>query len=80
MNSLIKQIWTQASENIEQEIQMGISRHTTVEKFSELLIEECAAQIILKGTDWIDFAPGRTGVRPEYYNMAQHIKEHFGIK
>ena len=77
---MIKQLWTQASENIEREIQMGSSRHTTVEKFAELLIEKCAEQIISKGTDWVDFAPSKTGVRPEYCNMAQHIKEYFGIK
>ena len=51
-----------------------------MEKFAELIIKECAEQIIAKGTDWVDFAPSQTGVRPEYWDMAQHIKQHFGIE
>ena len=51
-----------------------------VEKFAELIVRECAEQIIAKGTDWVDFAPSQTGVRPEYWDMAQQIKEHFGVK
>ena len=50
------------------------------EKFAELIVQECADQIISKGTDWVDFAPSQTGVRPEYWNMAQQIKQHFGVK
>jgi hypothetical protein len=50
------------------------------EKFAELIVRECAEQIIAKGTDWVDFAPSQTGVRPEYWDMAQQIKEHFGVK
>ena len=50
------------------------------EKFAELIVRECADQIISKGTDWVDFAPSQTGVRPEYWNMAQQIKEHFGVE
>ncbi len=50
------------------------------EKFAELIIRECAEQIIAKGTDWLDFAPSQTGVRPEYWDMAQQIKEHFGVE
>ena len=50
------------------------------EKFAELIVKECAEQIIAKGTDWVDFAPSQTGVRPEYWDMAQQIKQHFGIK
>ena len=50
------------------------------EKFAELIIKECAEQIISKGTDWVDFAPSQTGVRPEYWDMAQQIKEHFGVE
>ena len=48
--------------------------------FTELIVRECAEQIIAKGTDWVDFAPSQTGVRPEYRDMAQHIKQHFGIE
>ena len=50
------------------------------EKFAELIVRECVDQIISKGTDWVDFAPSQTGVRPEYWNMAQQIKEHFGVE
>ena len=50
------------------------------EKFAELIVRECAEQIIAKGTDWVDFAPSQTGVRPEYWNMAQQIKQHFGVE
>ena len=50
------------------------------EKFAELIVKECAEQIIAKGTDWVDFAPSQTGVRPEYRDMAQQIKQHFGIE
>ena len=49
------------------------------EKFAELIVRECAEQIIAKGTDWVDFAPSQTGVRPEYWDIAQQIKEHFGV-
>ena len=49
-------------------------------KFAELIIHECVEQIRLKGTDWIDFAPSQMGIRPEYVNMAKHIKEHFGVE
>jgi len=50
------------------------------EKFAELIVLECAEQIISKGTDWVDFAPSQTGVRPEYWDMAQQIKQHFGVE
>ena len=50
------------------------------EKFAELIIRECAEQIIAKGTDWIDFAPSQMGIRPEYAAMAKHIKQHFGVE
>jgi hypothetical protein len=49
-------------------------------KFAQLIVAECADQIISKGTDWVDFAPSQTGVRPEYWNMAQQIKQHFGVE
>ena len=51
-----------------------------VEKFAELIVRECAEQIVAKGTDWVDFAPSQTGVRPEYWDMAQQIKQHFGVE
>ena len=51
-----------------------------LEKFAELIVKECAEQIVAKGTDWVDFAPSQTGVRPEYWDMAQQIKEHFGVE
>ena len=51
-----------------------------LEKFVELIVKECAEQIIAKGTDWVDFAPSQTGVRPEYWDMAQQIKKHFGVE
>ena len=51
-----------------------------IEKFAELIVRECAEQIIAKGTDWVDFAPSQTGVRPEYWDMAQQIKQHFGVE
>ena len=51
-----------------------------LEKFAELIVKECAEQIIAKGTDWVDFAPSQTGVRPEYWDMAQQIKQHFGVE
>jgi hypothetical protein len=45
-----------------------------------LTVEECAEQIRLQGTDWIDFAPSQQGIRPEYVAMAAHIKQHFGVE
>ena len=56
------------------------NRMISVERFAELIVRECAEQIIAKGTDWVDFAPSQTGVRPEYWDMAQQIKQHFGIE
>jgi len=51
-----------------------------MEHFAELIIHECVEQIKLKGTDWIDFAPSQMGIRPEYVDMAKHIKQHFGVE
>ena len=51
-----------------------------LERFAQLIVQECAEQIISKGTDWVDFAPSQTGIRPEYWNMAQQIKQHFGVE
>jgi hypothetical protein len=49
-------------------------------KLAELIVRECVEQIVAKGTDWVDFAPSQTGVRPEYWDMAQQIKQHFGVE
>jgi hypothetical protein len=35
---------------------------------------------MLKGTDWMDWAPSQQAVRPEYWEMAEHIKQHFGVE
>ena len=51
-----------------------------IQKFVELIVRECVDKIISKGTDWVDFAPSQTGVRPEYWDMAQQIKQHFGVE
>ena len=48
-------------------------------RLAELIVRECVEQIVTKGTDWVDFAPSQTGVRPEYWAMAQQIKQHFGV-
>jgi len=48
--------------------------------YAELIVRECADQIVARGTDWVDFAPSQTGVRPEYWAMAQQIKQHFGVE
>ena len=71
MNERTKQLAEQVygSQATEQEI-----------KFAELIVKECAEQIIAKGTDWVDFAPSQTGVRQEYWDMAQQIKQHFGVE
>jgi hypothetical protein len=50
------------------------------EKFAELIVRECAEQIRLQGTDWIDWQPSQQGIRPEYVSMAEHIKQHFGVE
>ena len=49
-------------------------------EFAKSLIKECAEQIMLKGTDWMDWAPSQQAVRPEYVAMAKHIKQYFGIE
>jgi hypothetical protein len=51
-----------------------------LEKFAELIVRECAEQIRLQGTDWIDWQPSQQGIRPEYVAMAEHIKQHFGVE
>jgi hypothetical protein len=82
MNDQIKTLWEQAGGHYD-----GGNQHTwpqytidNPEKFAELIVRECAEQIIAKGTDWVDFAPSQTGVRPEYWDMAQQIKQHFGVE
>ena len=82
MNEKIKELWNQASgEFCKQNPYATIMLPAPLrEKFAELIVQECADQIIAKGTDWIDFAPSQTGVRPEYWDMAQQIKEHFGVE
>ena len=78
MNEKIKLLAEQASSRYDQA--PGIKLILNPEKFAELIVRECAEQIIAKGTDWVDFAPSQTGVRPEYWDMAQQIKEHFGVE
>jgi len=85
MNERIKQMAEQADNFADDKIQMPGEYHpdwhdVRDEKFAELIVRECAEQIIAKGTDWVDFAPSQTGVRPEYWNMAQQIKQHFGVE
>ena len=77
MNEKIKQLAEQAGYSKDF---LAIGLPNNMEKFAELIVRECADQIIAKGTDWIDFAPSWTGVRPEYWDMAQQIKEHFGVE
>ena len=48
--------------------------------FAHLIVERCSQLIIEQGTDWIDFAPSQTGVRPQYWEMARLIKQHFGVQ
>jgi hypothetical protein len=66
--------------NSEDGLGASLVGYDAIEKFAELIVKECADQIISKGTDWVDFAPSQTGVRPEYWNMAQQIKQHFGVE
>ena len=91
MNERIKQLAKQAGILKEQSVQAKIVKnedgtwtsileYPDLEKFAELIVRECAEQIVAKGTDWVDFAPSQTGVRPEYWNMAQQIKQHFGVE
>ena len=73
MNERIKELMKQADYPAPE---LALRAH----KLAELIIQECAEQIIAKGTDWVDFAPSQTGVRPEYWNMAQQIKQHLGVE
>lgn len=85
MNEKIKELYQQAvmhgfNNRFTETPGMAIKplQEVFVEKFAELIVDECIKQIIEKGTDWVDFAPSQTGVRPEVWAMAQHIKKHFG--
>ena len=78
MNERIKQLWEEAAKKTQGDSWEEQTKF--IEKFAELIVRECAEQIIAKGTDWVDFAPSQTGVRPEYWDMAQQIKQHFGVK
>ena len=84
MNERIRQLIEQATDTIEiVNPDTGITHYREFfdkEKFAELIVRECVEQIISKGTDWVDFAPSQTGVRPEYWDMAQQIKQHFGVE
>ena len=80
MNEKIKLLWDKAVTLVEQEPDGDWSLDTIKDKFAKLIVRECAEQIIAKGTDWVDFAPSQTGVRPEYWDMAQQIKQHFGVE
>ncbi len=80
MNERIKVLIEQATTRIDPIAHDGACWDFDKEKFAQLIVRECVEQIITKGTDWIDFAPSQTGVRPEYWNMAQQIKQHFGVE
>lgn len=49
-------------------------------RLSCMIVEQCSKLIIDRGTDSIDWMPSQLGIRPEYVEMAEHIKQHFGIK
>ena len=78
MNERTKQLWEEAAKKTQGDSWEEQTKF--IEKFAELIVRECAEQIIAKGTDWVDFAPSQTGVRPEYWDMAQQIKQHFGVE
>ena len=82
MNKKIKQLWDNSIEEFSKQHQYAtiMLPEPLREKFAELIVRECAEQIVAKGTDWVDFAPSQTGVRPEYWDMAQQIKQHFGVE
>ena len=49
-------------------------------RLANMIVERCSELIIEQGTDWVDFAPSQTAIRPQYWQMAQHIKQHFGVE
>jgi hypothetical protein len=48
-------------------------------RLSHMIVEQCSKLIIERGTDRIDWMPSQLGIRPEYVEMAEHIKQHFGV-
>ena len=83
MNERIKELAKQAGGHkclCVDAMSISLLGENSIEKFAELIVKECAAQIVSQGTDWVDFAPSQTGVRPEYWDMAQQIKKHFGVE
>jgi hypothetical protein len=85
MNERIKELALQAGLRFTQLMSNPMvpvvdGKETDLEKFAELIVKECAEQIKLKGTDWIDWMPSQLGIRPEYVAMAHHIKKHFGVE
>ena len=81
MNERIKELWNKAAVGtFPSGSNSWESQVNFIEKFSELIVRGCVEQIVAKGTDWVDFAPSQTGVRPEYWAMAQQINQHFGVE
>ena len=80
MNERIRELAEQATKHYPATETSGEFSTFNKEKFAELIVRECAEQIKLKGTDWIDWMPSQLGIRPEYVDMAQHIKQHFGVE
>lgn len=84
MNERIRELAEQADGVFIHKLLTGAKQYTflerDLEKFAELIVRECVDQIVAKGTDCVDFAPSQTGVRPEYWDMAQQIKQHFGVE
>ena len=80
MNERIRQLEKQCWSHYVNGVLIDGHLHFDSQKFAELIVRECAEQIISKGTDWVDFAPSQTGIRPEYWAMAQQIKQHFGVE
>lgn len=79
MNEKIVELYAEAKRSTK-EGRMNAPMGVVAEKFAELIVRECADQIVAKGTDWVDFAPSQTGVRSEYWALAQQIKQHFGVE
>ena len=52
----------------------------TYQECVETVVRECVEQIHLRGTDWMDWQPTVQAVRPEYSELAKHIKTHFGVE
>lgn len=50
------------------------------ERFAELIVRECADEIKKQGRGFVDFAPSKEGIRLEHWDMAEHIKRHFGVE